>query len=192
MNVTHPRLAQLRRAGTWFQLLSAALFSEFGCQNSDPTASDSAAVAGNGKGETSATPTASAGPTSTAAANLDTVIGTFAVQLAGGTTTVQGKVKNGDDAKNLVWDIDQTSGDCALLVPRIPFCETPCAGTDVCVEENACQAAPTSVDVGTVILTGVSRAGTTDPVTLKSIGWFRRRLRCHLLLCRYRIALAGA
>jgi hypothetical protein len=91
------------------------------------------------------------------------------VQLAGGTTTVQGKVKNGPDANNLVWDSEQTSGDCALLVPRIPFCETPCPNSEICVEENTCRGTSSAIDVGTVTVTGVLHAGAGEAVTLKSI-----------------------
>jgi hypothetical protein len=41
----------------------------------------------------------------------------------------------------------------------VPFCETPCGGSAVCVEDDVCHPYPTAISVGTVTLSGVQ---TTD------------------------------
>jgi hypothetical protein len=97
------------------------------------------------------------------------VVGTFAVEHTGQGTSVQGKVKNGPDADYQIWDVASTAGDCELRTPRIPSCMPACPGSEVCVEVNTCRAAPASVSVGDVTISGVSHAGASEPVKLRSI-----------------------
>lgn len=96
-------------------------------------------------------------------------VGTFAVEMAGETLNVQGKVKDGPDAANLVWDTDSTVEDCNLQLPRVPSCLTACTGSDVCVEDETCKTPPSSVSVGDVLVEGVSHGGSTEAVKLRSI-----------------------
>lgn len=96
-------------------------------------------------------------------------VGTFAVEMAGETLNVQGKVKDGPDAANLVWDTDSTVEDCNLQLPRVPSCLTACSGSDVCVEDETCRTPPSSVSVGDVLVEGVRHGGSTEAVKLRSI-----------------------
>ncbi|KFE60803.1 hypothetical protein [Hyalangium minutum] len=97
--------------------------------------------------------------------------GSFQVRLvppvpASGTpgyTAVVGKVYDGASPSQLLWEKAAQSGDCQLLTPRVPFCNTPCGGSAVCVENDTCQAYPKSQSVGTVQVQGVrTAAGATE------------------------------
>jgi hypothetical protein len=70
-----------------------------------------------------------------------------------------GKIFDGTTPAQIVWEEKAREGDCWLSEPRVPFCETPCGGSAVCVEDDVCHPYPTAISVGTVTLSGVQ---TTD------------------------------
>jgi hypothetical protein len=97
------------------------------------------------------------------------VVGTFQVQLVAptgvgpGYTSVVGRVQNAPTPSQIVWEQRATHGDCRLMVPRVPFCATPCGGTAVCVENDRCRPYALGQNVGTVRVTGVrTSTGTTS------------------------------
>ena len=104
----------------------------------------------------------------------ETLVGTFQVQLVGpvpangtspaspGKTAVVGKVYDAETPAAIIWEPGTKAGACQLLTPRVPFCETPCGGSAVCVEDNTCTPYPTAGSVGTVTATGIQ---TTDGAT---------------------------
>jgi hypothetical protein len=50
-----------------------------------------------------------------------------------------------------------------LLRPRVPFCNTPCGGSAVCVENDTCRAYPKAQSVGTVLVKGIrTTAGASE------------------------------
>jgi hypothetical protein len=75
--------------------------------------------------------------------------------MAGGATSFIGKVYDGAALSDVVWEASATDGDCALLLPRIPFCDTPCGGSAACVEDDTCKAYPIARSVGVVTVTGL-------------------------------------
>ncbi len=80
-----------------------------------------------------------------------------------GYTSVVGKVYDGAIPSQIVWEKAAQSGDCQLLTPRVPFCNTPCGGSAVCVENDTCQPYPTSRSVGSVHVQGLRAAsGATE------------------------------
>lgn len=89
--------------------------------------------------------------------------GTFAVKLVppdddnatAGTTSFLGKVYDGASLSEVVWEKSDASGGCTLLIPRVPYCSTPCGGTSACVEDETCQAYPVAHSAGTVTATGL-------------------------------------
>lgn len=95
--------------------------------------------------------------------------GTFQVTLvapdastgAAGYTSLVGKVNDGATPSSLQWTVSSTVGDCQLLKPKVPFCNTPCGSSAVCVADNTCQAYPKAVSVGSVRASGFS-AGDFD------------------------------
>ncbi len=120
---------------------------------------------------TSATPAdaavgdaADAATPSDAAGDPDVVVGNFQVQLVAptdagaGYTSVVGRVQDGPTPAQLVWEERAVDGDCRLLVPRVPFCATPCGGSAVCVENDTCRPYPTAQSVGAVRVTGIRTA----------------------------------
>lgn len=130
---------------------------------------------GSGAAGSQAGTSGSAGSTAGADAGTDTtadpnaLIGTFALSLiapteseTAGHATLVGTVYDGATPPNTVWEEAKTVGDCTLSTPRVPFCNTPCGGSAVCVEDDACQPYPTKKNVGKVTVSGVkTSAGDT-------------------------------
>jgi hypothetical protein len=93
------------------------------------------------------------------------VVGTFNVKLqlpvtAGEAahTSIAGKISDGPEPSALIWNTAATSGDCALLKPKVPFCSTSCGASAVCTDDEKCQEYPTSQSVGTVTVSGIHTA----------------------------------
>lgn len=82
----------------------------------------------------------------------DTVTGTA------GYTSLVGKVTSGATPASVQWSVASTVGECKLMKPRVPFCNTPCGSSAVCVEDNTCQAYPKAMSVGNVHATGLNTA----------------------------------
>ncbi len=96
-------------------------------------------------------------------------VGTFQLELAPprgddpGEAAILGAVLDGPTPGTVVWERASTEGDCALLTPRVPFCDPGCDSSEACVEDDVCQAYPTSIEVGTVVVEGVeTTAGETS------------------------------
>lgn len=91
----------------------------------------------------------------------DSPVGTFAIDLVAARdqtpayTSLVGIVYDGPQPYPVIWEQADQSGDCVLLTPRVPFCETPCGGSALCVEDDECQAYPSKQDVGTVHVSGL-------------------------------------
>ena len=195
--VSRSVLGRLRHS-TSSALFIALLVGSVGCQGSDDSDSDSQTAGATtnddaanddsmtetGSDEAATDDTTTSEETDPAASTPNTAtetetdppatgpeitVGTFAVEMAGETLNVQGKVKDGPDAANLVWDTDSTVADCKLQLPRVPSCLTACSGSDVCVEDETCETPPSSVSVGDVLVEGVSHGGSTEAVKLRSI-----------------------
>jgi hypothetical protein len=95
------------------------------------------------------------------------LVGSFQVSLSltssgQGYTSVVGKVFDGPTPNPVILEEAAKEGDCQLLTPRYPYCEEPCGGTALCVEDDICQPHPNAVSVGTVQVEGLR---TTDGET---------------------------
>jgi len=103
------------------------------------------------------------------------LIGSFLVTLtgateeAGPTVSVIGKVSDGPTPIKTIWENPVVDGDCTLTTPRNPFCETPCGGSAVCIEDDICQPYPTGRSVGTVKVSGLTVKAGDSPFTMKAI-----------------------
>ncbi|WP_437683410.1 hypothetical protein [Sorangium sp. So ce131] len=75
---------------------------------------------------------------------------------AAGSTSVLGKIYDGPTPAAIVWEVQAEEGSCQLLTPRVPFCNEPCGGSAVCVEDDTCQAYPTAHSAGSVTVTGLN------------------------------------
>ncbi len=108
--------------------------------------------------------------------------GSFAVRLVSpvaataeseakaGYTTVSGKIYNGKYPSAIIWEESEKSGNCTLLTPRVPFCETPCGGSAVCVEDNICTDYPKLISAGAVTVKGVKTADGAKEFVIKNVG----------------------
>jgi hypothetical protein len=83
-----------------------------------------------------------------------------------GYTSIFGRVSDGPSPELIVWEQSESDGDCQLLVPRVPICDTPCGGSAACIEDNVCQDYPHAQSIGTVEVSGLSGSGvpTTFPL----------------------------
>ena len=103
--------------------------------------------------------------------------GTFQVTLVApdtvtstpGYTSLVGKVSDGATPSSVLWTVASTVGDCQLLKPRVPFCNTPCGSSALCVDDNKCQAYPKAMSVGTVHVTGMKTAAGSSEFDLQQV-----------------------
>lgn len=68
--------------------------------------------------------------------------------------------------EQVIWDKKKTDGDCALYIPRTPFCES-CPTGQVCVDMNVCRPQAVARPVGDVTLTGLN--STANPLSLVNV-----------------------
>jgi hypothetical protein len=107
--------------------------------------------------------------------------GTFLVTLvppegtSAGYATVFGRVNDGPIPVRTIWEEAAVAGTCRLLKPRIPFCDPPCAGNAVCVEDDSCQQEPSPVYVGTVTVNGVKTTDGNATFTMDTMRWNYQR-----------------
>ncbi|HEY3255756.1 MAG TPA: hypothetical protein VGJ91_17480 [Polyangiaceae bacterium] len=103
------------------------------------------------------------------------LVGSFQVKLSAAsdlgdaTTNIVGKVYDGAIPAATIWEKPQVDGACTLTTPRIPFCNTPCSGGGVCVEDDTCMAYPAAHGVGTVTVSGVKTADGQSSFTMMPI-----------------------
>ena len=109
----------------------------------------------------------------------DTFVGQFTVELvqpvavspegpaADGFTSVLGVVYDKPQPQAIIWDATLTDGACVLRIPRVPFCETPCGGSAVCVADDTCQPYAAKQDVGLVHARGLMIAGGGSELDLR-------------------------
>lgn len=80
-----------------------------------------------------------------------------------GAAAVLGKIYDGPTPSQIVWEKGTKAGDCQLLLPRVPYCSTPCGGSAVCVEDETCQPYPAAHSAGTVTAKGLkTESGATE------------------------------
>lgn len=141
---------------------------------------DSDGSAGDDSGSASASDEGDA-PTTGEVDYPETLVGTFQVQLvapvaatdtspaSAGKTSVVGKVYDGATPEAIVWESGTKAGACQLSTPRVPFCDTPCGGSAVCVEDNTCEPYPTAGSVGTVTAKGIKTQDGASEFTMEPI-----------------------
>lgn len=163
------------------------------CGSDDPPSesTDAGETADDAAGSSSGAPVASTGSTggsgdSTAADDTgnpgdsgtgdpNLLVGTFQIQLhtpqadGGGTTSVFGKLFDGESPDTIVWELASESGDCHLLTPRVPYCAEPCGGSAACVEDDTCQPYPTPMSAGDITVTGIAVASGDPSFTMAPI-----------------------
>lgn len=71
-----------------------------------------------------------------------------------GYTTLLGRFRDGPTPPPVPLELDTEEGDCQLLVPSRPFCES-CSSPAVCTADDVCTPYPTAVTVGTLTVEGL-------------------------------------
>jgi len=156
---------------TIFALLLSWPLSACSTSSDEPSDSTAAGAAAAGSaGSAGKLGSAGGGAGHGDAAGGDAQVGYFTVSLvppddnnANGRTSVIGKVNDGPTPASIVWTPGPDTDGCHISKPRVPFCNTPCGGSAVCVEDDVCQPYAKSVNVGTVRVTGIkTSAGASD------------------------------
>jgi len=134
-----------------------------------PASGTGGAAAGGSGGSTSVGGAGGSG-------NPNAIVGSFNVTLveAMGTTVAQtkviGVVRDGPQPEAVIFVKGAADGACALYIPHVPFCSTPCGGSAACVADDKCQDYPVAKDVGTVTVTGVASSTGAGSFPLTSVG----------------------
>lgn len=84
------------------------------------------------------------------------LVGSFELLLSEQSgVTLFGKIYDGETPRTLIWEAQIESAECVLSSPRVPFCSTPCGGSAACIEDETCQAYPSPLGAGDVLVSGV-------------------------------------
>jgi hypothetical protein len=145
-----------------------------GCGSSSDSRASSGGAAGSAG--TSAGSSGSANSAGAAGAgDSSQLVGSFQVtlrpasDLGAATTNILGKVYDGPTPAATIWEKPQVEGACTLTTPRIPFCNTACGGSSVCVEDDTCLTYPTAHGIGTVTVSGVKTSDGQSTFTMTPI-----------------------
>ena len=154
--------------GLHHALVSRGLFSLLslsGCQQSSDDGPSAAGSSGNGGASGNAGAAASSG-----AAGAPTLRGSVVVSLVAptaeneGHATVLGRFFDGPTPSAIPLELDTEQGDCKLLVPSHPFCNTPCT-PDVCTDDDVCTKYPAPLGVGSLTVAGLGATLSIEPST---------------------------
>jgi hypothetical protein len=74
-----------------------------------------------------------------------------------GYATILGRFFDGPTPATIPLELDTEIGDCQLLVPVIPFCDSPCA-PDACTADDVCTSYPMPLGVGPLTVEGLGDA----------------------------------
>jgi len=85
-------------------------------------------------------------------------------------TKLLGLIYDGPQPATPVLKFDSREGDCELLVPKNSFCMGGCTG-GVCIDENTCQAIPSTVNVGIAHVAGFKGGEISIPPAERSNGY---------------------
>lgn len=170
------------RARQVWLLAFTALWVWTGCGGESDDGDGAAGMAGAGaSGESGASGSAGMSGQGGSSSDPEAEIGVFGVQLVApveasgssaarpGSTVIIGSVGDKPATESKIWELASESGDCQLLVPRVPFCDPGCGSGEVCVEDGMCVAERTAIDVGEVTVSGVMTTAGADSVTLTAI-----------------------
>jgi hypothetical protein len=78
-----------------------------------------------------------------------------AVSMTPAFAVVSGKIYDGVVPPAQRLKLDRQEGACQLFKPDTPFCDPPCAGGAVCVDDGVCRAFPKLRSVGVVRVSGL-------------------------------------
>lgn len=163
--------------------LTLAALLAAACSSSSPSSGTGGGSSTGGTTASSTTTSGSGGSSTTGsgtggAGDPTILVGSFVVRakppipgMGGpdtpGSTAVLGKIYDGPSPAAIVWQKGTKEGDCQLLTPKVPFCNTPCGGSAVCVADDTCEPYPLAHSAGEVTVSGlISEAGAVDIVMI--------------------------
>jgi hypothetical protein len=126
---------------------------------------------------------ADSGPADAGPIDIDALIGAFNIELVApvppmngsaaraGYTSIVGRVSTAATPSPIIWETSMSEGGCTLLIPRVPYCETPCGGSAACVEDDVCTPYPRGQSVGTVRIDGLRTVTGPAQITMSPIAF---------------------
>jgi hypothetical protein len=82
------------------------------------------------------------------------------------TASFLGKIYDGPQPSNTIWEEQLRSGCLKVVKPRIPFCANPCGSGSACVAEDSCQAYPSAINAGAFLISGLITNKGTAPFSI--------------------------
>jgi hypothetical protein len=73
----------------------------------------------------------------------------------GKTASFLGKIYDGPQPINTIWEEKLSAGCLKVVAPRLPFCANPCGSGSACVADDSCQAYPSAVHAGALRVSGL-------------------------------------
>jgi len=137
-------------------LFGVLVVASMACNPKEEAPSDSATTGSGGTFEAEAGSVDGACPESTRA-------GRFVIDQTIDFAFVDGQVSDAvlpTDVRTEVF----AEGDCHIMRRENPFCDPPCGGDETCSLDGECVPYPTSLDLGTVEVRGLSSAVAMEPV----------------------------
>lgn len=96
------------------------------------------------------------------ACTLEERVGGFIVDDQADFTVISGQVYDSVNPQGVL-EVVVSEGDCALLGRPVHFCDPPCASGEVC-NGDTCVPYPSSIDLGTVVISGLDTCVEMEPV----------------------------
>jgi hypothetical protein len=111
-----------------------------------------------------------AGPDPVVNAEADP-FGVIQIILRGDNNTASflGKIYDGPQPPNILWDESMSAGCLKLVTPQLPFCANPCGSDYACVSKDSCQVYPKVIQVGQLQVTGLITNKGTAPLTISPL-----------------------
>jgi hypothetical protein len=80
-----------------------------------------------------------------------------------------GKIYDGPQPINTLWEVRMSAGCLKLVTPRLPFCAKPCGSGAACVADDSCQAFPSAIHAGALRVGGLITNKGTAPFSISPL-----------------------
>jgi hypothetical protein len=87
----------------------------------------------------------------------------------GKTASFLGKIYDGPQPINTLWEEQLSAGCLKVVKPRIPFCANPCGSESACVADDSCQSFPLAINAGALQVSGLITNKGTAPFSISPL-----------------------
>jgi hypothetical protein len=100
--------------------------------------------------------------------------GVFQIILRGDNNTAGflGKIYDGPQPDEILWELQSSAGCLKLVTPRLPFCgANPCGSGSACVADDSCKLYPAVIHAGALQVSGLITNNGTAPFTVSPLNY---------------------